>query len=121
MYVGVVGSILAVLPMLLTAEDAVLYCMVTMAGVACPQLYITYQGFLLQTFFIPIMGRVGSEDRPDVIIGVMTMLPVAMVITLQVWGNFQSVLVTFCGEGADNVTIVQVINVLVVKELCGLY
>ncbi|XP_076462443.1 endoplasmic reticulum metallopeptidase 1-like [Babylonia areolata] len=67
----------------LSLQDHRVYTAVTLGGMLVPQLYMTYQGFILLTFFIPIMGRTGTEAHPDIIVAVMTMLPVAMVLTSQ--------------------------------------
>ena len=60
------------------------YTWVSLTGTLIPQIYVTYMGFTVNTFFIPIMGRAGTEDLPDLVVAVTTMAPIAMVIPFQV-------------------------------------
>ena len=64
--------------------DKVVYSVVTVTGTLIPQVYMTYQGFTVLTFFIPMMGRVGTEEHPDIIVAIMTMIPIALVVPFQV-------------------------------------
>ncbi|KAK7484073.1 hypothetical protein BaRGS_00024685 [Batillaria attramentaria] len=52
-------------------------------GTALPLAYIMYIGSTVLTFFIPIMGRVGTEEKPDVSISLMTLLPITAVLPFQ--------------------------------------
>lgn len=82
--------------MMLPLENKTVYCIVTIIGTLVPQIYITYLGLTLNTFFIPIMGRVGTEEKPDIVVAVMTMLPIAVVIPFQLG-------MVYLSEGMDRV------------------
>lgn len=66
------------------SADKTVYAVVTVMGTLIPQVYMIYQGFTVLNFFIPMMGRVGTEEVPDVIVAIMTMIPVALVVPFQV-------------------------------------
>ena len=66
------------------STDKTVYAVVTVVGTLIPQVYMIYQGFTVLNFFIPMMGRVGTEEVPDVIVAIMTMIPVALVVPFQV-------------------------------------